>query len=134
MPRDADTQIGQEETAFHADSDNDTILVECQKANSKANSSGPSRLTSLRHQQPWRGLIGKAFGWGWLTLNQQGYCDGALLSFGDLNPRILLQVIASSIVCSAVIREEHVLRSVAGQSRNGNSKAMKRRPKRTRSA
>lgn len=46
---------------------------------------------------PWRDLIGRAFGWGWVTVNQQGYCDGLLLSFHDIVPMIILNVMASSI-------------------------------------
>ena len=47
--------------------------------------------------KPWRDFIGKRFGWGWLTINQQGYCDGLLLSFGGIVPQVFLNVIASSI-------------------------------------
>jgi Family of unknown function (DUF6334) len=47
--------------------------------------------------EPWRSLIGKPFGWGWVTINQQGYCDGLLLSFEGIYPGIVLNVIASSI-------------------------------------
>jgi hypothetical protein len=46
--------------------------------------------------QPWCGLIGKPFGWGWVAINQQGYCDGILLSFGGIDPQVMLNVIASS--------------------------------------
>ncbi len=48
-------------------------------------------------QEPWNNLIGKSFGWGWITVNQQGYCDGLLLSFKGIVPQIMLNVIASSI-------------------------------------
>ncbi len=53
--------------------------------------------------EPWKGFIGKPFGWGWVTVNQQGYCDGLLLSFGGIVPQLFLNVIASSIKLSAVL-------------------------------
>ncbi len=55
-----------------------------------------------RHREPWSGLIGKPFGWGWIIVNQQGYCDGLLLSFAGIVPQLLLNVIASSIKVSAI--------------------------------
>jgi len=47
--------------------------------------------------QPWCSFMGKPFGWGWATINQQGYCDGVLLSFGGITPQLMLNVVASSI-------------------------------------
>lgn len=47
--------------------------------------------------EPWQSLIGESFGWGWVTVNQQGYCDGLLLSFGGIVPQLAINVIASSI-------------------------------------
>jgi hypothetical protein len=52
---------------------------------------------NVSHREPWSGFIGTSFGWGWLTVNQQGYCDGLLLSFGGIVPQIVLNVIASTI-------------------------------------
>jgi len=37
--------------------------------------------------EPWHGLIGETFGWGWITINQQDALDGILLSFGELLPK-----------------------------------------------
>lgn len=54
------------------------------------------------HLEPWSRFIGKPFGWGWVTVNQQGYCDGLLLSFGGIFPQVALNVIASSIKVSAI--------------------------------
>ncbi|HKT10307.1 MAG TPA: DUF6334 family protein [Terriglobia bacterium] len=51
---------------------------------------------------PWRSFIGMSFGWGWVTVNQQGYCDGVLLSFGGIFPQIALNVVASSIKVAAI--------------------------------
>ncbi len=52
--------------------------------------------------EPWNSFIGRPFGWGWITINQQGYCDGLLLSFGGIVPQLVLNVIASSIKVSAI--------------------------------
>lgn len=52
--------------------------------------------------EPWRKFIGKPFGWGWVTVNQQGYCDGLLLSFGGIVPQIALGVMASSIKTATI--------------------------------
>jgi Family of unknown function (DUF6334) len=46
---------------------------------------------------PWRDYTGKSFGWGWVTVNQQGYWDGLLLGFENAVPQIVLNVAASSI-------------------------------------
>jgi hypothetical protein len=52
--------------------------------------------------EPWQTFIGEPFGWGWLTVNQQGYCDGFILSFGGITPQLLLNVAASSISVSRI--------------------------------
>jgi hypothetical protein len=77
---------------FRADPDTDTL---------------ESRFagTEFRPSPDHRPLSGSAFdraagtelGWSWLALNQQGYCDSALLSFGGITPNILVHVIGSSI-------------------------------------
>ena len=55
--------------------------------------------------EPWVNFIGKVFGWGWITLNQQGYCDGVLLSFEQVVfPEVALNVIASSIKVGVVTK------------------------------
>jgi hypothetical protein len=76
-----------------ADADTDTIEVRCQDSDS-LDLSGLDRVDA---QQPWAEVIGKDFGWGWVTVNQQGYQDGVLLSFGGLDPSVLLSVTASAI-------------------------------------
>ena len=45
----------------------------------------------------WKKFIGVPFGWGWVTVNQQGYCDGLLLSFKGIEPQVLMNVVASSL-------------------------------------
>jgi hypothetical protein len=52
---------------------------------------------SASHLEPWDSVIGASFGWGWVTVNQQGYSDGLLISFEGVVPQIVLNVIASSI-------------------------------------
>lgn len=51
----------------------------------------------LAASEPWQKLIGKECGWTWVTINQQGYRDGVLLSFSGIVPSVMLHVIASSI-------------------------------------
>jgi hypothetical protein len=49
-------------------------------------------------EEPWRQIIGKTFGWGWIAINQQGYSDGVLLSFKEvIFPEIVLTVVASAL-------------------------------------
>jgi hypothetical protein len=42
----------------------------------------------------WSRFVGKDFFWGWLTLNQRGEFDGALLSFDGVVPEVGLNVVA----------------------------------------
>ncbi len=44
----------------------------------------------------WSRLIGKELSSGWLTLNQRGHVDGALLSFDGVVPEIGLNVVAGA--------------------------------------
>lgn len=76
---------------FSAEPDDDTISVE------DSNSIDVSVYRRIDSSELWRPLIGKQFGWGWITVNQQGYCDGVMLSFEGIRPRILLSVAASSL-------------------------------------
>jgi hypothetical protein len=52
--------------------------------------------------EPWDRLIGKPFGWGWVTINQQGYTDGILLSFDAIFPNVIVNVIASSFIVGLI--------------------------------
>lgn len=56
------------------------------------------------HFEHWKSVIGKSFGWGWITINQQGYCDGLLISFEGTHPQLLLTGMASSLAVSIVAR------------------------------
>lgn len=51
----------------------------------------------LTGDAPWSRLIGKPFSWGWLTVNQRGEMDGALLSFDGVIPEVGVNVVASSL-------------------------------------
>ncbi len=53
--------------------------------------------SDVSREEPWQPLLGKRFGWGWVIVNQQGYCDGAMLSLGGIYPQMLLTVAASEI-------------------------------------
>jgi Family of unknown function (DUF6334) len=44
-------------------------------ANSAAADLMCPELISASHSPPWNSVIGTNFGWGWITVNQQGYCD-----------------------------------------------------------
>lgn len=58
---------------------------------------GSMNRVDVSGEEPWNTFLGKQFGWGWLTVNQQGYCDGVLLSFNGIVPQIMLNVVASSL-------------------------------------
>jgi hypothetical protein len=81
-----------------ADPDDDTIRVHYED-NPSLDAGVWTRLDS---GEPWHALLGSTFGWGWVAINQQGYCDGVLLSFDGIVPTLLLSVIASSITVSRI--------------------------------
>jgi hypothetical protein len=58
--------------------------------------------TNASHLEPWNAFIGRPFGWGWITINQQNYVDGIQLSFELIHPNVSLNVIASSISVSTM--------------------------------
>lgn len=67
-------------------------------------SSLPERLqeNDASDVSPWKTFIGQEFGWGWVTVNQQGYLDGIVLSFGGIMPQVLITVVASSLKVSQI--------------------------------
>lgn len=73
--------------------DNDTVNFEFADETNVDKSDG----VEVSKLSPWKDFVGVSFGWGWVTVNQQGYCDGLLLSFGGIVPQIVLTVMASSI-------------------------------------
>jgi hypothetical protein len=81
-----------------ADEDDDSVVLWM----ANTHTLNMTQETDVSHLKVWEPFIGKPFGWGYIVLNQQGYCDGLLLSFGDIRPQILLQVLASLIVVSTI--------------------------------
>jgi hypothetical protein len=65
-------------------------------------------------KQPWASFIKQPFGWGWLTINQQGYCDGVLLSFRGIRPQLVLTVEASSLTVGTVSRLQSPIEPTPG--------------------
>ena len=56
-------------------------------------------------EEPWGHFLGRTFGWGWVTVNQQGYSDGVMLSFEEVVfPEVVVNVIASSLTVGRVSR------------------------------
>ena len=76
-----------------ANPDDDTVTLDITN-HSDADKKG---WIDANRSEVWKSFIEKPLGWGWVTVNQQGYVDGILLSFGGLTPQVILNVIASSI-------------------------------------
>jgi hypothetical protein len=76
-----------------ASADDDTVKV----WSSPQSDFQQTSAINVIQERPWSSLSGKPFGWGWATVNQQGYCDGILLSFAGIEPQVCLNVVASSI-------------------------------------
>jgi hypothetical protein len=57
----------------------------------------------ISQQQPWVGNVGKPTGWNWVMINQQGYLDGVLLSFGEVIPEIVITVVASELKVNKIV-------------------------------
>ena len=77
-----------------ADEDDDTIVLWTASTESlEISAEVDMRLATTL----WEPFVGKQFGWGYVVVNQQGYCDGLLLGFADIRPKVFLQVVASSI-------------------------------------
>jgi hypothetical protein len=99
---------------FTANPDDDTISVRFgnpRSSNTNARSLNTTAWTRSDARRPWKSLIGAAFGWGWITINQQGYCDGVLLSFDGVLPTIMLCVIRSSITIRRIVEEDQRIAS-----------------------
>jgi hypothetical protein len=86
---------------FTADANHDTIRGRLENARCL-----DTTWRRLDAKKPWSALIGAAFGWGWITINQQGYCDGVLLSFNGHLPTLLLSVVGSSITIRRLVEED----------------------------
>jgi hypothetical protein len=107
---------------FRANADDDTLSVECRRISTARVSKLLRKSTDLI----WDRFVGKAFGWGWVTVNQQGYCDGALVSFNGIRPNVSLGVMASSIETGIVQPDEEV--KIETVSSNGSFIRLPRLP------
>jgi hypothetical protein len=88
--------------SFRADGDTDSLEAEYHEG-----ILAPSgNYRSLRSYTPWSEYLGKNCGWTWLAVDQEGYWDGALLSFDDIIPNVLLNVSASSIGVFSIVQRE----------------------------
>jgi hypothetical protein len=76
-----------------ADEDDDTVEFWV------VDSSHPERTQGddAGQAHPWKDFVEQEFGWGWVTVNQQGYLDGLVLSFGGITPQLIVTVAASSL-------------------------------------
>jgi Family of unknown function (DUF6334) len=84
---------------FRVDEDTDSLLAQFQEG-----AFGPQpAYRSVLAASPWRELVGKECFWTWVAVNQQGYCDGALLSFEGVVPNVLLNAICSSVTVWRVV-------------------------------
>jgi hypothetical protein len=63
-----------------------------------------AQASDVTQSRPWSSFVGKSLGWGWVTVNQQGYCDGMMLSFAGIQPQVCLNVVASSVKVSEINR------------------------------
>jgi hypothetical protein len=76
-----------------ANAEDDSIDLSLTTIGDSDEKGGPA----LNQRRPWNEVIGRSFGWGWITVNQQGYCDGILISFGGIVPTLAINVAASSL-------------------------------------
>ena len=61
---------------------------------------------------PWKEILGQEFGWGWVVINQQGYLDGIILSFGGITPQFLITAVASALKINDIGGQTHASVSV----------------------
>ena len=83
-----------------ADEDDDTVDLGITHPSDR----GDPNEIDVSRSDDWQNFIGTQFGWGWITVNQQGYCDGILLSFEGIVPQLLLNVMASSVKVAKITR------------------------------
>ncbi len=81
--------FGTQGLLFVSDEDNDTLSVKF------AELQDIDDAEDLTADPVWSRFIGKEFSAGWLTINQHGVTDGALLSFDEVFPQVALNVVAS---------------------------------------
>jgi hypothetical protein len=66
--------------------------------------SGYGHGTAINDVQPWATNIGKSIGWNWVAVNQQGYMDSVLISFGCVVPEIAIFAVASGLQVHSISR------------------------------
>lgn len=93
-------EFEQDSLVVKAEPDDDTIVFHVIN-NINRETSG---WLDVSRSEVWRDFIGEPFGWGWITINQQDFLDGILLSFDGIIPQVMLNVIASSIQESVIHR------------------------------
>jgi len=89
--------FGKSRLSVRADGDDDSLDLGVESKDSKG-----AGWVDLTRRNPWRHCVGKPFGWGWVAVNQQGYPDGLLISFGNIRPQLMLNVVASSIKTASI--------------------------------
>ena len=82
--------FGAEGLVFHCNEDSDAITVTFEPLPELEDAD------DLTADPAWSRFIGKELSTGWLMQNQQGYADGALLSFDGVVPEIGLNVVAAA--------------------------------------
>jgi|SRR5216684_1302663 len=97
---------------FKANEDDDSLSISSKNIRASLN----RKLFQKSRSPIWQEFIGRAFGWGWATVNQQGYCDGALLSFDGITPGVFLAVVASSIEIGRIFLEEEAAQTKSSVS------------------
>ena len=86
-------EFEQDSLVVQAEPDDDTIMFHVIKNNDRETNG----WIDASRSEVWKDFIGEPFGWGWITINQQDFLDGILLSFDGITPQVMLNVMASSI-------------------------------------
>jgi hypothetical protein len=78
---------------FSANPDDDTLKVDYSNEMSFETDGWRCISTDI----PWINILGHHIDMLWITINNQGYCDGAIIGIDGLLPSIIMNVIASNI-------------------------------------
>lgn len=82
--------FGGEGLVFRCNEDSDTLALSFESLPALADAD------DLTAHPAWSRFIGKELSTGWLMVNQQGYTDGALLSFDGVVPEVGVNVVAAA--------------------------------------
>ncbi len=85
--------------AFRPDPDTDALEVRFSDADFQPSADHHALTGSALDR-----FAGVELGWSWLAVNQQGYCDSAMLSFDGITPNVLIHVIGSSVMIFGIDR------------------------------